>query len=150
MYHAIVRQKIRQSFDYLNGGDYESVVKLFAPTIHHTFAGDGAMGGERRGIDAAKKWYPRLFRLWPGLRFELRDVVIQGTPWNTQVVTRFKVQSTLPDGEPYQNEVIQFITLRWGRIFAMNMYEDTQKLAAALECKAAHGLAEAVAPPILN
>lgn len=150
MYHAIVRQKIRQSFDYLNVGDYESVVKLFAPTITHSFAGHHAMGGERHGVEAASKWYPRLFRLWPGLRFELRNVLVKGAPWNTLVVTRFNVHASLPDGAPFQNQVIQFITLRWGLIFSMEMYEDTQKLVAALELKAAHGLAEAVAPPILS
>lgn len=150
MYHTIVRQKLVQNFQKLNQGDYESIVMQFSPSTHHIFAGDLALGGERHSRDSVRQWYARLFLVFPDIRFTVRDILIQGWPWRTSVVIQFRVNATLKDGQLYDNEVAQFIRLKWGQIAHMQLYEDTQKLANALHIQAAAGIGEALAPPIVG
>ena len=54
--------------------------------------------------------YPELARLEP------QAVLVKGWPPNTVVATRFVGQATTRDGEPYGNEGMQFLRLRWGRV----------------------------------
>ena len=42
------------------------------------------------------------------------------------------------------------ITLRWGKIAALDVFEDSQEVVRALAIQAATGLEEAVAEPILS
>ena len=63
-----------------------------------------------------EQWFERLYRLLPGLRLNLTNLVVAGWPWNTTVVARLAVTATLADGTPYVNEAIQWIRLRWGRM----------------------------------
>lgn len=148
MYHFIVRRIVRRSFDHLNQRNYPPVVAMFHPQAHHVFAGDHALGGERHDSAAIGRWYARLFGVFQTLRFDVHDVVVQGLPWNTRVAVQFAVQSTLPDGQIYTNEVSQVIRLQWGKITRMWLYEDTQKLIDGLRVIAAHGNPEATATPI--
>jgi hypothetical protein len=69
MYHAIVGQLVRSSLERLSQGDYSVALTSAAPGAHHVFADDHAVGGERHGRDAFRRWFERLFRLFPGLRF---------------------------------------------------------------------------------
>ena len=62
-----------------------------------------------------KGWFERLFELFPGIRFEVEDVLVKGWPWRTRAVALVDV-ATAVAGEPYRNEVAQTIQLRWGRI----------------------------------
>jgi hypothetical protein len=42
------------------------------------------------------------------------------------------------------------ITLRWGKIHALDVFEDSQEVARALVIQAAAGLEEAAAEPIVS
>ena len=42
------------------------------------------------------------------------------------------------------------ITLRWGKIHALDVFEDSQAVAGALDAQAAAGLEEAVAAQIVS
>lgn len=150
MYHTIVRRKLVQNFQRLNQGNYEGIVMQFSPTTHHSFAGDLALGGERYSRDRVRQWYARLFQLFPDMQFTIRNISIQGWPWDTSVAVQFRVSATLKNGEPYSNDVAQFIRLQWGQIVDMQLYEDTQKLANALHIQGAAGVAEALAAPIVG
>jgi ketosteroid isomerase-like protein len=108
-------------------------VKLFDGSGVLRFSGDHPMGGEHRGPDEVRAWFERVHGYFPDLRFEPIDIVVDGWPWNTRVATRFRVSATLPDGRPYENEGMQFLRLRWGKVFEDYLYEDTQKLATELE-----------------
>jgi ketosteroid isomerase-like protein len=147
MYRAIVARRVRSAWQHLGRGDYEYVLKQFAPTFTHRFAGDHALGGERSSRAAQRAWFERLFRLLPGVEFRVEDVLVRGWPWRTRALALIRVRATVA-GRPYQNEVAQTIDLRWGRITHIDNLEDTQKLAAALERLAAAGLDEARAEPI--
>ncbi|MEZ4518541.1 MAG: nuclear transport factor 2 family protein [Chloroflexota bacterium] len=150
MYHSIVQRKLTQNFDNLNKGNYEPVVMQFGPAPLHIFAGDLALGGERHSRASVREWYARLFRIFPGIRFAVRNIVIQGWPWRTAIAIQFQVSTTLEDGSAYSNEVAQFIRLEWGRIVYMELYEDTQKLRDALHIQSVAGIVEAQAAPILD
>jgi ketosteroid isomerase-like protein len=145
MYRRFVRRKLRSAYADLSKGDCESVVKTFGPASVLEFAGTHALGGERRGADAVRTWFGRLFELFPGLRLEPRTVVVDGWPWDTRVAVRFSVRATLPDGSGYANEGMQFLRMRWGRVVEDRLYEDTQKLAAALDVVERTGRGQAAA-----
>jgi hypothetical protein len=42
------------------------------------------------------------------------------------------------------------ITLRWGKVCALDVFEDSQEVARGLGAQAAAGLEEAVAAPIVS
>jgi ketosteroid isomerase-like protein len=147
MYRAIVARRVRSAWEHLARGDYDYVLHQFAPRFTHSFAGEHALGGERSDRDAQRAWFERLFRLLPGIEFQLEDVLVRGWPWRTRAVALIRVRASV-DGRRYENEVAQTIDLRWGRITRIHNLEDTQKLAAALERLAESGLAEALSEPV--
>ena len=143
MYKLIVKRIVRRAFARLSEGDYEPVVKQFDPQSRFLFAGDHALGGERRGQDAVRDWFGQMLGLFPGIRIEPQDVVVNGWPWNTVVATHLFISATLPDGRPYRNEGMQLLRLRFGRVVEDLIFEDTLKLDAALQ-----GLGQARPEPV--
>ncbi len=150
MYYPIVRAEVRRGFAALSRGDHESLLRGFANDVLFSFEGEHAMGGERRGVDGARRWFERVRRLFPGLRFEPLDIVVIGPPWNTRVRTRFRVHDMLPGGVPYRNEGEQWLRLRWGRVVEDRVREDTPTLLKALAHLAQSGVQEAAAPPLTD
>ena len=150
MYRAIVARRVRSAWAHIDGRDPGFVIDQLAPGFEHSFAGDHAMGGTRRSRESLTAWFERVFRLFPSIRFEVRDVLVRGMPWNTRAVALVHVRAGEVDGVPYENELAQTIDLRWGRIVRIHTLEDTQKLAEALERLDAAGVGEAVAEPIVG
>ena len=150
MYRLIVARRIRQIFASINAGDWETMVGSLAPDFTYRFYGDHALGGKRRTPEAMRAWWQRVFRLLPGAKFEVRDVLVAGWPWHTRVATDLIVRCTLPDGTPYHNVVNQFVRLRWGRVVEVRTLEDTQKLERALQTLAAYGIEDAEASQITD
>lgn len=149
MYHAIVRNKIRTGFRHLSAGNYEVVLQQFSPSIYFTFAGTHALGGERRGLDNVRQWFQKLFRTFPGLQFEIHEIVVNGWPWNTRVATRFTLHVPINEQRTYTNTGMQFVRIRWGRMVEDYLYEDTQKLAEELAFIAQNEQNKAKASPLL-
>lgn len=150
MYHRIVAQRVRGTFSALNDGDAEAMVRGLAPRFRYRFHGDHALAGERSNATTIRAWWERVFRLFPHLRFHPTDVVVAGWPWDTRVATSVVVATTLMDGTPYRNQMMQFMRLRWGRIIEIETLEDTQHLAAILAGLAAAGVDEATALPLTD
>ena len=150
MYRLIVAARIRGIFEKLSAGDPEAMIRSLAPRFTYRFYGDHALGGERTSASAMRAWWGRVFRLLPGIRCEVRDVLVAGWPWSTRATTDVAVYVALPDGTRYENVVNQFVRLRWGRVTEIRTLEDTQKLARALEALASSGYSEAVAAPITD
>ncbi len=148
MYHRIVERIVRKGFRDLNNGNYESIVKQFSPDIYFSFSGDHAMGGECHNLPQVRAWFERVFRLFPGIQFEIRKVTINGMPWDTVVINQFRIHATLRDGRPYQNDGLQFLRLRWGRIVEDRVFEDTYKLVTELHRMGEQGVKEALSAPI--
>ena len=148
MYHFIVRKIIIQGFRDLSEGNYEAVLKRFSPDVHFVFEGEHAMGSELHDLNAVRQWFQRVSRLFPGLQFKVKQVIVSGWPWDTTIATRLQVEAKLKNGELYQNSLAQFVRLRWGRVVDDYLLENTQKLVATLNGLAKQGMDEAVALPI--
>jgi ketosteroid isomerase-like protein len=150
MYHRIVASKVRRAFAEISAGNWEAMVAGMAPEFSYRFYGDHALSGERHTHEALRAWWQRCFRLLPETRFEVREVLVAGWPWNTRVATDVRVDVGLADGTRYQNVVHQFLRMRWGKITEVRTLEDTAVLANALDRLYTAGIEEAHAAPITD
>jgi ketosteroid isomerase-like protein len=148
MYHVIVKNILIQGFRDLSNGNYEAVLKRFSPDVHFLFEGDHALGSELNSLDPVRLWFQRVFRIFPGLQFKVKQIIVSDWPWDTTAVTRLQVETTLKNGQLYQNSVIQVVRLRWGRVVDDYLLENTQKLVTTLKTMAQQGMDEAAAQPI--
>ncbi len=133
MYKAIVRRTVCAGFRSLSMGDCEQLLRQFDPKVVFSFAGPAPLGGERRGVEAVKAWFQRLLSYLPGVQFTVQQVIVQGWPWNTLVATRLLIATPWADGSTYQNEAMQFLRLRWGKVVEDRLYEDTIKFVLELQ-----------------
>jgi hypothetical protein len=59
-------------------------------------------------------------------------------------------RATLLNGGSYFNRGLHVITLRWGKVHAIEVFEDSQEVARGLAVQAAGGADEAVAEQIVS
>ncbi|OSI70356.1 hypothetical protein BSZ21_11480 [Bradyrhizobium canariense] len=149
MYSYIVEQEIRKTFDHVNNHRWDEAVKAVAPHIHHRVSGHHALGGERHDKAALRRWFERLGRVLPTLHIRVNNVWVKGWPWNTTVFVEWDGTATLLDGS-YVNRGLHVFTLRWGRVHALEEFQDSQEAARGLDAQAAAGLKEAAAQPIVS
>jgi len=150
IYGSIVKKRIRQSFDQVNNHDWDVLLTSIAPDVHHRFLGQHAIGGERHDSETLRRWFERLGRVLPNLQLTINRIWVKGWPWNTTVFVQWDGAATLLNGDPYTQHAIHVITLRWGKIQALDVFEDSQAVARALDTQAASGLDEATAPQIVS
>ena len=150
LYSAIVKNRIRHSFDHVNNHRYDEPLGSIAPTVDHRFLGTHAIGGQRHDKETLGRWFERLGRVLPDLRLEIKNIWVKGWPWHTMVFVQWDGAATLLDGGGYRQHAIHVITLRWGKIHALDVFEDSQEVARALTAQAAAGLEEAAAEPIVS
>ena len=86
----------------------------------------------------------------PTLRITVTEVTVKGWPWNTQVFAQWDGKATLKNGTPYINRGLHAFTLRWGRVYALEEFQDSQAADNGLAAQAAAGIEEAAAAPILS
>jgi ketosteroid isomerase-like protein len=144
----LAQRRVRAVFAALSEGDYETALAGLADNIHHRFAGEHPLGGERHDKAAVRLWFERLFRLFPELRFTVTKTAATGWPWDMTVVAEWEAQVTPQLGGRYVNKGAHVVRVRRGRVVCLHAYEDSQAVAAACQQMAAHGIAEAAAPPI--
>jgi ketosteroid isomerase-like protein len=126
------------------------MISSMAPEFTYRFYGEHALSGERHTRAALRRWWLRVFRIFPDPTFEVREVIVSGWPWSTRVATSVIVRAPLPDGSRYENVIHQFLHMRWARITKIRTLEDTVTLQRALDVVAASGNEEAHAPPITD
>lgn len=148
MYAFLVRKTVEQAFESLNRGDYESVLKGVSPSITHTFSGAHALGGTRHSIEAMRQWFQRLYMLSPQLSFTIKNIAVNGFPWDTTIAVEWVDSAKPADGSEYVNEGVHIIKMQWGKVVYLHAYLDTQLTEALCQRLAAYGLLEASAPPI--
>ena len=148
MYRWIVARKVRGIFAAIGRRDIDAAIKDVADDVHHVFAGDNAMGGERHSKAAMRRWFERVLFLLPELEFEVTKVVVRGWPWNTVVMVEWTDRGKARDGVPYENEGAHAIVLRWGKGVYIHAYLDTEKVTAICDRLAAAGIKEAAEAPI--
>jgi ketosteroid isomerase-like protein len=130
--------------------DYKYALSGVGNTIEHRFSGDHCLGGTRNSAEAMRRWFDRLFRLFPNLRFEIRSIAASGGPWETNVVVEWTDRATPADGKDYVNSGVHGIRMRWGKVVSIDAYLDTQVLIDTLNRMAVNGIEEAKAPPIIE
>lgn len=151
LYSSIVENRIRQTFDHVNHHRLDEALKAVAPNVHHRVSGTHALGGERHDKQAMRRWFERFGRVLPNLQIKVNKVWVMGWPWHTTVFARWDGTATLLGADaPYVNRGLHVFTLRWGRVHALEEFQDSQAAARALAAQAASGLEEAVAEPITS
>jgi ketosteroid isomerase-like protein len=155
MYKSIVKGRIRHLFAEANRGNFQAVIDSLAPVFTYRFIGDTPLGGTRTTRAAMKAWFERIYRMVPDAKLVPQQIVVEGSPWNTRIMTYFKFQGTLPakDGAArcrYENDVMQLMHLRWGRITSVLTLEDTLRFHRILPKLEAAGIADATAVPITD
>lgn len=148
MYHWIVERKVRRTFAALSTGDAGPMLAALAPRFTYRFYGQHALAGTRHSPEAMRLWWERVYRLFPTIGFEADEVLVRGWPWRTRISTIATVRAELPDGGAYENDMHQFMLLRWGAITEIRTMEDTQHLACTLAKIARDGVAEAGTAPV--
>jgi ketosteroid isomerase-like protein len=148
MYKRIVRRKVVQTFEAVSRQDPAPMLASLAGRFTYRFAGTNALSGVRTTRDEISAWWARIFELFPGARFEVRDVVVAGPPWRTTVATHVLLCAPRAGTEDYRNEFMQLLRLRWGRVTEILTLEDTQRCQGELDAMAASGVQLAHAAPI--
>ena len=59
-----------------------------------------------------------------------RTILVNGPPWNARVAIRAHDFIAVDAGDDYNNRVVAFLEIRWGRLIRWEDYEDTERLAA--------------------
>jgi ketosteroid isomerase-like protein len=150
MYGSIVKSRIRALFTEANRGNWQAIVDNLAPSFVYRFVGDTPLGGTRTTKPAMQAWFQRIYRLVPDAQLHPQAIVVEGPPWNTRIMTYVTFRGSLPSGAPYENEVMQLMRLKWGRIVSVLTIEDTQRFVAILPALAAAGISDATAAPITD
>ena len=138
------------NFASLSAGDYKSLIAQMSPDVHHVFAGDTSLGGERHTRDSVERWFERLVTLFPKMHFEVGRIISSGPPWDIWIAVTWDAQITPAAGDPYINQGSHFFRIRKGRVSFFHAFEDSQKVARACERMAAAGIEEATAPQIVD
>ena len=151
LYSYFVEKSIRQSFDHVNNHRWDEAVKAVAAHVHHRVSGAHALGGERHDRATLRRWFERLGRVLPTLHLTVNNIWVKGWPWHTTVFAQWDGTATLPNGNAsYVNRGLHVITLRWGKVHALDVFEDSQEVARGLAAQAAAGINEAIAEQIVS
>ena len=150
MYHTVVRYKLNQVFEQLGRGNYELALQGLAPRFEHVFFGSHPFGGTRCTAASFRRWFERLYAVFPDLSFEVKNILVKGWPWNTLVALEWIDRASTLDGKGYVNEGVHIMRLRWVKVTEFRVYHDTEKLADACRRQAEHGIAAAAEPQIVD
>jgi ketosteroid isomerase-like protein len=155
MYHFIVKRRIRHLMAEANRGNFQAIIDSLATKFVYRFVGDTPLGGTRTKKTSMKAWFERIYRLVPDAKLNPQMIVVEGPPWNTKIMTYVKFNGTLPPvgsnpGLPYENEVMQLLSLKWGRIHSILTIEDSLRFDKILPLLSKAGIKDATAPPICD
>lgn len=149
MYKTVVKRRVRSLYAALNEGDFHPLLNTFHRDFAYTFAGERhPLAGTRRTRATMQAQFERVLRLFPGIRFTIRQVIVNGAPWDTRIAIAIAVSAELPDGSAYENDIVQLLHMRWGRATRVRTVIDTGRLTDALGRLAAAGVGEATAAPV--
>ena len=148
VYSYFVEKLVRQSFANVQDHNYDEVLKVLVPNVTHHFAGDHALGGTRHDTETLRRWFNRLGTVLPNIQFDVKNVWVKGPPWRTTIFAQWVATATLANGDPYINPGVHIITMQWGKVYSLDVSEDSQAVATGLAKQAQAGIEEAAAPKI--
>lgn len=139
MFRRFVEHRVRATWDALDRRDPQPVLQGFASHFtYENLGADHALGGTFSTVPEMAAHFETLFRLLPDIAFDVRDVLVGGNPVKTTVVTRVAVTATLPGGTPYTNELVQWTTLRLGKVVSVRALMDNVRAQQALDVIGSH------------
>jgi ketosteroid isomerase-like protein len=145
---AIARRRYLKGLADLESHNLDGLLAQFADPCRFIFISSNTpMGADLHTKEAVRRWFERLHRLLPNPRFDVKELVISGTPWDIRLAARVIIRSTVA-GKPYANNFAQFLRLRMGRVVMDYIIEDTQRFEQACATLVAAGVKEAAAEPI--
>jgi ketosteroid isomerase-like protein len=150
LYSYIVKKKIGQTFDYVNNHIWDKALEAVASNVHHRVSGAHALAGQRHNKATLRLWFERLGSVQPNLKIKVNNIWVTGWPWNTTVFVQWDGTATLLNGEAYFNRGLHVFVLRWGKVIALEEFQDSQAAAHALAIQAKTGLGEAIADQIVS
>ena len=151
LYRYFVEKLVRESFGHVNYRRWDELLKPVALNVHHRFGGSHSIGGERHDKEALRLWLERLGRVLPDLHLKVNKIWVTGWPRDTSVFVQWEATGMLLNGDnSYFNRGFHVISMRWGRVYALDVFEDSQEVARGLAAQAAAGLKEAVAEQIVS
>ncbi|MGF1472497.1 MAG: nuclear transport factor 2 family protein [Rubrobacteraceae bacterium] len=119
---------LRRNLAKLWAGDPEPLLATYSEDVHFVFPGRSSWAADRRGKEEVRRWLERFVRV--GLRFEVREILVSGPPWNTSMCLWFIDRLPTPDGEVvYENRGTIMAKIVWGKVIYYEVNEDTQKVA---------------------
>ena len=125
----LAKQLISRTMAKNRAGDISLTMKLDADDVHFVFPGANSWSGTYEGKDAHRRWLERLVRV--GVMTEPDEVLAGGFPWNMTVCIRGRSWWENRSGERiYTNRFVIWGRLRWGKLKAYEVYEDTEKATA--------------------
>lgn len=65
-----------------------------------------------------------------GLELVIEDILVNGPPWNTRVAVCAHDFIAGDSGDLYNNRVIAFLEIRWGRLCRWEDQEDTERVSS--------------------
>ena len=145
-----VERNVRETFRRVGQRDYESLLEQTASSVLHVFPGDHALAGTRHTRDSLRRWFERLFLLFPELHFEVKEVAVRGWPWDATVMVQWENRGRAYDGQPYANQGAHVLRLRQGRVVYLHEYLDSQRVAEVCLRLAEQGVSEAAAEPVTD
>ncbi|MBL3698178.1 nuclear transport factor 2 family protein [Leucobacter luti] len=80
MYQRIIRTRIRAVVARLNAGDVSHMLRTLAPRFEARVHGEHALSGCRTQPRTVQRWWARRFRLLPGARCTIEDILVNGPP----------------------------------------------------------------------
>lgn len=149
LYSYIVKKRIQETFDHVNNHRWDKAVEAVVPHIQHRVSGVHALGGQRYSKKAVRQWFERLGTALPSLRIHVNNIWVIGWPWDTTVFVQWDGRATLLNGEAYINRGLHVFTLRWGKVYSLEEFQDSQEAARGLSVQAAAGLEEAASEQIV-
>ncbi|MEA2574776.1 MAG: hypothetical protein QOH93_2074 [Chloroflexia bacterium] len=145
---AIARRRYLRGLADLERHDLDALLAQFDDRCRFIFISSNTpMGANLHSKEAVRRWFERLHRLLPNPRFDVKELVISGSPWDVRLAARVVIRSTVA-GKPYANNFAQFIRLRRGRVVVDYIIEDTQRFEEACATLLAAGVQEAGAEQI--
>lgn len=126
MYSWIVGRVLRRQIGQLSAGDSGALLRSVSPDARLVFPGRSSFAGDHRGKDAIRAWLERFVSLHPS--FTIHDVGVAGPPWNMRVFFRFTDRIPIPGGGQYENEGMEYVRMRWGKVREQRVYLDTEKV----------------------
>ena len=87
LYAWAVRRMLRRNLARLWAGGPEPLLANYADDVRFVFPGRSSWAADLRGKDEVRRWLERFVRV--GLRFEVREILVNGPPWGTSVCLWF-------------------------------------------------------------